>query len=126
MVFNTSSNKAGAMSYALANSAQVTQHNYTVMSNKTTTIDGYAAGITAMSFNATAATVTIANPIADFDNFSHTVIHGTIDVSTSGNVNFMISQDQNTPVTWTILPGSYVKLIPVGVIGANTAIGTWD
>jgi hypothetical protein len=126
IVFNTSYNKTGVMSYALANSAQVTQHNFTVMSNKTTTIDGYTAGITAMSFNANVATVTTAKAIADIDNFNHTVIHGTIDVSTSGNVNFMVSQDQNTPVTWNILPGSYVRLYPVGAIGANTQVGTWN
>ena len=126
IVFNTSYNKTGVMSYALANSAQVTQHNFTVMSNKTTTIDGYTAGITAMSFNANVATVTTAKAIADIDNFNHTVIHGTIDVSTSGNVNFMVSQDQNTPVTWNILPGSYVRLYPVGDIGANTKVGTWN
>jgi hypothetical protein len=37
----------------------------------------------------------------------------------------MISQDQNTPITWSIKAGAYVKLTPLGAIGANTAAGTW-
>lgn len=125
IVFNANCSKAGAMSYALANTATIAQHNYTVMSNKTTTIDGYTAGITAMSFNATGSAITAANPVADTGTFTHTVIHGTIDVTTGGSVNFMVSQDQNAPVTWYLLPGSYVRLFPLGVIGTNTVIGTW-
>ena len=125
LVFNANCSKSGAMSYALANTATIAQHNYTVMSNKTTTIDGYTAGITAMSFNATGSAITVANPVADTGTFTHTVIHGTIDVTTGGTVNFMVSQDQITPVTWYILPGSYVRLFPLGATGANTVIGTW-
>jgi len=52
-------------------------------------------------------------------------VRGTIDVTTGGSVNFMISQDQNTPITWSVLAGSYVTLTPLGAIGANTADGTW-
>jgi hypothetical protein len=126
IVFNANCSKAGVLSYALANTAALAQHNYTVQSNKTTTLDGYTAGITMMSFNATGSSITIANPVADTSTFIHTVIYGTIDVVTGGNVNFMVSQDQNTPVTWYILPGSYVQLYPIGPIGANTVIGTWS
>jgi hypothetical protein len=125
MVFNANCNKAGAMSYTLSNTAIIAQHNFTVFSNKTATIDGYTAGIAMMSFNATGAAITTAKAIADFDNFTHTIISGTIDVTTGGTVNFMVSQDQNGPATWYLLPGSYVKLFPLGVIGTNTVIGTW-
>ena len=126
IVFNLQSNKAGVLSYALANSAVISQHNYSVIGNKTATVDGYTAGVSMMSFNATGTTVNAANPVADTNNaFAHYAIWGTIDVLTGGNVNFMISQDQNTPITWSILPGAYVKLMPVGAIGANTAVGTW-
>jgi hypothetical protein len=126
IVFNMQSSKAGVLSYALANSAVITQHNYSVMGNKTATVDGYAAGITMMSFNATGTTVNAAKQVADTNNaFTHYVIFGTIDVQTGGTTNFMISQDQTTPITWSVLPGAYVKLMPLGAIGANTAVGTW-
>jgi hypothetical protein len=95
------------------------------MANKTNTIDAYAAGIAMASFNATGAAITAAKDIAAFDNFTHVVVYGTIDVTTAGNVNFMLSQDQNTPIVWTMLPGAYVKLLPLGAIGANTSAGTW-
>ena len=126
IVFNANCSKAGAMSYALANTATIAQHNYTVQSNKTTTIDGYTAGITMMSYNATGSSITSGNPIADTSTFTHTEIYGTIDVVTGGTVNFMVSQDQNTPVTWYILPGAFIRLFPLGPIGANTVIGTWS
>ena len=127
IVFTLSSNKAGAISYALAlgGGAVVAQHNFQWMANKTATIDGYGAGIAMASFNATGAAITTAKDIAAFDNFTHVVIYGNIDVTTAGNVNFMLSQDQNTPIVWTMLPGAYVRLLPIGVIGANTAAGTW-
>jgi len=126
IVFNANCSKAGAMSYALANTATIAQHNYTVQSNKTTTVDGYTAGITMMSFNATGSSITTGNPIADTGTFTHTEIYGTIDVVTGGTVNFMVSQDQNTPVTWYVLPGAFIRLFPLGPIGANTVIGTWS
>ncbi len=37
----------------------------------------------------------------------------------------MINQDQNTPIVWSVLTGAYIKLMPLGAIGANTAAGTW-
>jgi hypothetical protein len=79
-----------------------------------------------MSQNATGAAITTAQTVADTATFTHTTIQGTIDVTTGGNVNFMVSQDQNTPVTWTINAGSYVRLMPLGAIGANTTAGTWS
>jgi hypothetical protein len=128
ILFNSQCSKAGVLSYALALSggAVVAQHNYNVISNKTTAIDTYTAGITMMSQNATGAAITTAQTVADTATFTHTIIQGTIDVTTGGNVNFMVSQDQNTPVTWTINAGSYVKLLPLGPIGANTVDGTWS
>jgi hypothetical protein len=128
ILFNSQCSKAGVLSYALALSggAAVAQHNYNVISNKTTAIDNYTAGITMMSQNATGAAVTTAQTVADTATFNHTIIQGTIDVTTGGNVNFMVSQDQNTPVTWTVNAGSYVRLLPLGAIGSNTVDGTWS
>jgi hypothetical protein len=128
ILFNAQCNRAGTLSYALAlgGGAAVAQHNYIVTSNKTTAIDAYSAGVTMMSQNATGAAITTAQTVADTATFTHTTIQGTIDVTTGGNVNFMVSQDQNTPVTWTINAGSYVRLMPLGAIGANTAAGTWS
>jgi hypothetical protein len=128
ILFNAQCSKAGVLSYALALSggAVVAQHNYNVISNKTTAIDTYTAGITMMSQNATGNAITTAQTVADTATFTHTIIQGTIDVTTGGNVNFMVSQDQNTPVTWTVNAGSYVKLLPLGAVGANTVDGTWS
>ena len=128
IVFTLSSNKAGSLSYALAlsGSAAVAQHNFQWMANKTNTIDGYGAGIAMARFNATGTGITTAKDIADFDNFTHVVIYGIIDVTTAGNVNFMLSQDQNTPITWTMLPGACIKLLPISAIGSNTVVGTWS
>jgi hypothetical protein len=128
ILFNSQCSKAGTLSYALALSggAVVAQHNYNVISNKTTTIDNYTAGITMMSQNATGNAITTAQTVADTATFNHTIIQGTIDVTTGGNVNFMVSQDQNTPVTWTVNAGSYVKLLPLGAVGSNTVDGTWS
>ena len=129
LVLNLQSNKAGALGYALTlgGGAVIAQHNYTAQGNKTTTVDGYTAGVTMMSYNATGANITTATIIADTTNgFGHYIVNGTIDVTTGGNVNFMINQDQNTPITWSVLSGAYIKLMPVGVIGANTAAGTWS
>ena len=129
LVLNLQSNKAGALGYALTlgGGAVIAQHNYTAQGNKTTTVDGYTAGVTMMSYNATGANITTATLIADTTNgFGHYIVNGTIDVTTGGNVNFMINQDQNTPITWSVLSGAYIKLMPVGVIGANTAAGTWS
>jgi len=128
ILFNAQCSKAGVLSYALAlgGGAVVAQHNYNVISNKTTAIDNYTAGVTMMSQNATGAAITTAQTVADTATFTHTLINGTIDVTTGGNVNFMVSQDQNTPVTWTINAGSYIRLLPLGAIGANTTAGTWS
>jgi hypothetical protein len=128
ILFNAQCSKAGNLSYALAlgGGAAVAQHNYIVTSNKTIAIDAYSAGVTMMSQNATGSAITTAQTVADTATFTHTIIQGTIDVTTGGNVNFMVSQDQNTPVTWTINAGSYVRLMPLGAIGANTTAGTWS
>ena len=127
LVFNMACNKNGTLSYALAlnGGAVVAQHNYQVIGNKTATIDGYTAGVTMMSLNATGSVITTANPVQDINVYGHTVIYGIIDVTSAGSINFMISQDQNTPVTWSVLAGSYIKLLPLGAIGANTIAGTW-
>lgn len=129
LLFNAQCSKAGTLSYALAlgGGAVLAQHNYNVISNKTTgSTDAYAASVTMMSQNATGAAIITAQTVADTATFTHTIIQGTIDVTTGGNVNFMVSQDQNTPVTWTVNAGSYVKLLPLGPIGANTVDGTWS
>jgi hypothetical protein len=110
----------------LSGGAVVAQHNYNVICNQTTTISAYGAGVTMMSQNATGNAITTAQTVSDVDKFTHTIIQGTIDVTTGGNVNFMVSQDQNTPITWTINAGSYVKLLPLGAIGSNTVDGTWS
>jgi len=115
------------MSYALSTSTGISQHNYTAQSNKTTTIDGYTAGITMMSYNATGTNIVAQNGIGDLANgFQHTIIYGTIDVTTGTNVNFMVSQDQNGSPVWTVFAGSYVKLTAIGPIGANSATGNWS
>ena len=128
LVFNMQFNKAGVLTYALAlgSGVAVAQHNYQAEANQTNTLTGYGAGITMMSQNATGATITTGTAIGDTTNgYGHYIVRGTIDVTTGGNVNFMISQDQNTP-TWSTLTGSYIKLLPLGAIGANTADGTWS
>ena len=128
-MFNMQFNKAGVLTYALAlgSGVAVAQHNYQAEANQTNTLTGYGAGITMMSQNATGATITTGTAIGDTTNgYGHYIVRGTIDVTTGGNVNFMISQDQNTPITWSTLTGSYIKLLPLGAIGANTAAGTWS
>ena len=128
LVMNLQFNKAGALTYALSlgSGVAVAQHNYQAQANQTTTLTGYNAGITMMSQNATGTTITSGTAIGDTTNgYGHYVVRGTIDVTTGGSVNFMISQDQPTPITWSVLAGSHVMLIPLGAIGANTADGTW-
>jgi hypothetical protein len=128
LVFNLQASKTGVLSYALAlgGSAAVAQHNYSFEGNTTTTISGYIAGVSLMSANATGAAITTAQTVADtLNGFAHYIVCGTIDVTTGGTVNFMISQDQNTPITWSVKAGAYIKLTPLGAIGANTAAGTW-
>jgi hypothetical protein len=128
LVFNLQASKTGVLSYALAlgNSAAVAQHNYSFEGNTTSTIVGYTAGVSLMSANATGAAITTAQTVADtLNGFAHYIVCGTIDVTTGGTVNFMISQDQNTPITWSVKAGAYIKLTPLGAIGANTAAGTW-
>jgi hypothetical protein len=129
LMFNMQFNKAGVLTYALAlgSGVAVAQHNYQAEANQTNTLTGYGAGITMMSQNATGATITTGTAIGDTTNgYGHYIVRGTIDVTTGGNVNFMISQDQNTPITWSTLTGSYIKLLPLGAIGANTEAGTWS
>jgi len=128
LVFNLQANKAGVLSYALATNSGLVlaQHNYSVIANKTNPIDAYGAGITMMSKNLTSL-FTTAQAVADTNNaFAHYAIWGTIDVTTGGSLNFMISQDQPTPITWSVLAGAYVKLLPIGPIGADSANGTWS
>ena len=128
LVFNLQASKTGVLSYALAlgGSAAVAQHNYSFEGNTTTTISGYTAGVSLMSANATGAAITSAQTVADtLNGFAHYIVCGTIDVTTGGTVNFMISQDQLTPITWSVKAGAYIKLTPLGAIGANTAAGTW-
>ena len=129
LVFNMQFSKTGALTYALAlgSGVAVAQHNYQAEASQNNTLTGYAAGITMMSQNATGATITTGTAIGDtLNGYGHYVVRGTIDVTTGGNVNFMVSQDQNTPITWSTLTGSYIKLLPLGAIGANTADGTWS
>jgi hypothetical protein len=127
LVFNLASSKAGALGYALTSTsgATIAQHNATFQGNTTNTIDGYSAGITMASFNHVGAAITTATNIADTDTFGHYVVYGTIDVTTAGNINFLVSQNQNTP-TWSTLTGSYIKLTPIGGIGTHTSVGSWS
>jgi hypothetical protein len=128
LVFNLQASKTGVLSYALAlgSGVAVAQHNYSFEGNATTTISGYTAGVSLMSLNATGAAITSAQTVADtLNGYAHYIVSGTIDVTTGGSVNFMISQDQNTPITWSVKAGAYIKLTPLGAIGANTAAGTW-
>ena len=129
LAFNMQFSKAGALTYALAlgSGVAIAQHNYIAQSNQTTTLTGYTAGITMMGQTATGATITTGTAIGDTTiGYGHYIVRGTIDVTTGGSVNFMISQDQITPITWSVLAGACVKLTPLGAIGANTVDGTWS
>ena len=100
----------------------LSQHNYTVQCNDTTTSIALVAGITMMSNNVTSnfnTPVVVANMAAAY---AHFIIWGTIDVTTGGNVDFMC-QLSATQSTFNNLSGGYIKLLNLGPTGT---LGTWS
>jgi hypothetical protein len=83
-----------------------------------------AAGVTLMSNDITTGFTTPVITCNLGSNWNPTVIWGTIDVTTGGTVNFMITNNKAT-ANFQVTALSHIRLTPVGVIGANTAAGTW-
>jgi len=93
------------------------------MNNNGTRTDN-SAGITMMSNDITTGFSTAVVVATIKNTYNATFIRGTIDVTTGGNVNFMITLSKAVSAL-SIPQLSYVTLVPVGAIGANTAAGTW-
>jgi hypothetical protein len=93
------------------------------MNNNGTRTDN-SAGITMMSNDITANFSTAVVVATIKNTYNATFIRGTIDVTTGGNVNFMITLSKAVSAL-SIPQLSYITLVPVGAIGANTVAGTW-
>jgi len=110
----------------LSGGAVLAKHAYSVQANGNNTRTGDAAGITMMTNDITTAFstgVAICN-ISGGTSWQAFVFEGIIDVTTGGNVSFQV-QGSKTSTALSMRPLGMVTLVPVSVIGANTAVGTW-
>ena len=111
-------------SLAVSGGAVLAKHAYNVQMNNNGTRTDNSAGITMMSNDITTGFSTAVVVATIKNTYNATFIRGTIDVTTGGNVNFMITLSKAVSAL-SIPQLSYVTLVPVGAIGANTAAGTW-
>ena len=110
----------------LSGGAVLAKHAYSVQANGNNTRTGDAAGITMMTNDITTAFstgVTICS-MSGGTTWQAFVFEGIIDVTTGGNVSFQV-QGSKTATALSMRPLGMVTLMPVSVIGANTAVGTW-
>ena len=114
------------LSYSLAVSggAVLAKHAYNVQMNNNGNRTDNSAGITMMSNDITTGFSTAVVVATIKNTYNAAFIRGTIDVTTGGNVNFMITLSKAVSAL-SIPQLSYVTLVPVGAIGANTQAGTW-
>ena len=111
-------------SLAVSGGAVLAKHAYNVQMNNNGTRTDNSAGITMMSNDITTGFSTAVVVATIKNTYNAAFIRGTIDVTTGGNVNFMITLSKAVSAL-SIPQLSYVTLVPVGAIGANTQAGTW-
>ena len=111
-------------SLAVSGGAVLAKHAYNVQMNNNGTRTDNSAGITMMSNDITTGFNTAVVVATMKNTYNAAFIRGTIDVTTGGNVNFMITLSKAVSAL-SIPQLSYVTLVPVGAIGANTTAGTW-
>ena len=114
------------LSYSLAVSggAVLAKHAYNVQMNNNANRTDNSAGITMMSNDITANFGTGVVIATIKNTYNAALFKGVIDVTTGGNVNFMITLSKAVSAL-SIPQLSYITLVPVGAIGANTQAGTW-
>jgi len=112
-------------SLAVGGSAVLAKHAYNVQMNNNGTRTDNSAGITMMTNDITTGFATSVVVASIKNTYNAALFKGVIDVTTGGNVNFMLTLSK--AVTALSIPQlSYITLTPVGSVGANTAIGTWS
>jgi hypothetical protein len=110
----------------LSGGAVLAKHAYSVQANSNNTRTGDHAGITMMTNDITTAFSTGVKicSMSGGTTWQAFVFEGIIDVTTGGNVSFQV-QGSKTSTALSMRPLGTVTLMPVSVIGANTAVGTW-
>jgi hypothetical protein len=110
----------------LSGGAVLAKHAYSVQANSNNTRTGDHAGITMMTNDITTAFSTGVKicSMSGGTTWQAFVFEGIIDVTTGGNVSFQV-QGSKTSTALSMRPLGMVTLMPVSVIGANTAVGTW-
>lgn len=128
--------------FAISKSSSTTAHNLNLVFGGTATLNnieyavikqaGAATSFTDIAnsgafiiYSQSAAATTVAVNTGGLSNYFQTItIKGTVSINAGGT---FIPQYQTTASVgpYTTAVGSYFKLSPLGVAGANTSIGTW-
>jgi hypothetical protein len=112
-------------SLAVGGGAVLAKHAYTVQNNNNANRTDNNAGITMMSNDITTAFTTPISVCTLNNNWNPTIIYGILDVTTGGNVNFMITNNKAT-ANFQVTALSNIRITALSAIGANTAVGTWS
>ena len=114
-------------SLGLGAGTALAKHAYSVQSNNNTTRTGFASGVAMMTNDITTGFSTGVEicSTGGSNRWQAFVFEGIIDVTTGGNVSFRLQGDQSVTAL-SMLSLGMITLMPVGVIGANTAVGTWS
>ena len=118
----------GALQYAMAGTAVLTEHNYVAYTN-TSASNVTIAATNAMYSNVTTGYSTFVSVTANPGNGAFNFMlnaKGTIGVGTSGTITPQITlSGGNTPTVFQVAPGSWMRLYPIGTNSGNLAVGNW-
>ena len=119
----------GGLSFAMAGTATLTEHNYVAYTN-TSASNVTIAATNSMYSNLTAGFNTFVSIIASpgAGSFNHAFnIKGVIGVSGSGTVTPQITITTGAdPTVFQVAPGSWMRIYPIGnTTSGNLAVGNW-
>ena len=119
----------GGLSFAMAGTATLTEHNYVAYTN-TSASNVTIAATNSMYSNLTAGFNTFVSIIASpgMGSFNHAFnIKGVIGVSGSGTVTPQITITTGAdPTVFQVGPGSWMRIYPIGnTTSGNLAVGNW-
>lgn len=98
-------------------------YDVTINTNQTV-LNTFNAGGTNNTYNTTAATVA-TNAITAATVYPSGIIKGTVSINAGGTFIPQYTLSAAPGGAYTATAGSYMKIKPIGVAGANVSVGTW-
>lgn len=125
--------------YRFQKSAGSTSHNFGISLGGTATLNNIAyqylsvglntstatAGTSTLGFRTTASNINLLTSITTVNEGILVQLRGSLSVNASGTIIPQYTLSANPGGAYSTEVGSYFKMYPVGIAGANTSIGAW-